>query len=410
MVAGWGVGKTMVAIIRGLTYAELIPNSTGMIFRKEFTDLRDSTIVDFQELTGKKLNSHRNYEFENGSLIMFRHIQEVNSNILQNVNLTWFFIEQAEELPTDEQFFLLWGRLRQQREPLPGFLELGLPRHSGWITANVKGRNWIRTLWKDNPQAQAEGFHLVEAVTADNFDVLPADFRQRIEQLQRLKPDMYRRFCLNDWDVEVEGRAITPELIEACIGGEFAEPEPQNEYILGVDLAKHTDFTVIMVAEKESGQIVFFDRFNKESWALVRGKIAATAKRYNDAEVIPDSTGVGDPITEDLERAGCRVYHEKERPGYVFTSRSKEQLIENLIVTMTNRGISYPRIPELIDELKNFERSETPSGNVRYSAPEGQHDDCVIALALCCWGLPHIMEGIPVAYGHREMASIEKDF
>ncbi|MGD0451951.1 MAG: hypothetical protein ABSA79_12980 [Candidatus Bathyarchaeia archaeon] len=29
----------------------------------------------------------------------------------------------------------------------------------------------------------------------------------------------------------------------------------------------------------------------------------------------------------------------------------------------------------------------TPSGNVQYGAPEGYHDDCVIALALVAWQL-----------------------
>jgi len=38
--------------------------------------------------------------------------------------------------------------------------------------------------------------------------------------------------------------------------------------------------------------------------------------------------------------------------------------------------------PTLINELQAFEMDRLPSGMVRYAAPEGLHDDCVISLAL----------------------------
>ena len=373
-----------------MVYSEMIPHNLGVIFRKEFVDLRDSTLIDFEKYTNKKVNSQRNVDLKNGSRIMFRHLEEMNN--LQNLNLGWFFIEQAEELKSDNEFITLWGRLRRQVNPSQEFLNLNLPMHSGFDTANVKGHNWIYSLWKNPPKIEKD-FRLTEAVTWDNADVLPKDFLESLLKLKEIDPKKYARFVMNDWDVEAEGLAISVDLIEACIGGELADPIMGHEYVLGSDFAKHSDWWVVIVADKQNGQIVYFDRFQKESWGLMKGKTVATAKRYNDAEVIPDSTGIGDPITEDLERAGCRIYKEGDRPGYVFTARSKEQLIENLIVTMTNRGIKYPHIPKLIDEMKEFERTESNAGNIQYSAPQGKHDDCVIALALTCWGLPHMIFG-----------------
>lgn len=55
-----------------------------------------------------------------------------------------------------------------------------------------------------------------------------------------------------------------------------------------------------------------------------------------------------------------------------------------------NQQISIPNIPELINELKLYGYKTTPSRNVQYGAPEGYHDDCVIALALAAWQLKHI--------------------
>jgi hypothetical protein len=38
--------------------------------------------------------------------------------------------------------------------------------------------------------------------------------------------------------------------------------------------------------------------------------------------------------------------------------------------------------PVLIEELMAYEVSRLPSGMVRYAAPSGLHDDCVMSLAL----------------------------
>jgi hypothetical protein len=36
----------------------------------------------------------------------------------------------------------------------------------------------------------------------------------------------------------------------------------------------------------------------------------------------------------------------------------------------------------LISELQAFESTKLPGGGLRYAAPQGMHDDCVMALAL----------------------------
>ena len=40
----------------------------------------------------------------------------------------------------------------------------------------------------------------------------------------------------------------------------------------------------------------------------------------------------------------------------------------------------------LLGELLAFQAERLPSGLMRYSAPEGMHDDCVISLALAWHG------------------------
>jgi len=73
---------------------------------------------------------------------------------------------------------------------------------------------------------------------------------------------------------------------------------------------------------------------------------------------------------------------------YKYTNKSKTQLIEKLSIFIEQKRIFYPPIPELLDELESFGYHLTPSGNYKYGAPEGMHDDCVNSLALAVWPLP----------------------
>ena len=88
-----------------------------------------------------------------------------------------------------------------------------------------------------------------------------------------------------------------------------------------------------------------------------------------------DSTGVGDPIVEELARTSPNI------EGFKFTSESKQRIMEGLSAAIQGEVIQYPT-GDISAELETFEYVMRPGGGVRYSAPEGMHDDCVCALAL----------------------------
>lgn len=166
--------------------------------------------------------------------------------------------------------------------------------------------------------------------------------------------------------------------IQECIAGELEDPDLlKKHYIMGVDLAKHEDFTVITIMDIERNHLVYFERFNQIEWPIQKRRIYKAARRYN-AKIILDATGVGDPIYDDLKRAGLHVQPVK------FTNQIKQHLIENLQMLIELRKITFPHVPDLINELQLFAMDKTPGGLTKYSAPPGYHDDCVISLALAC--------------------------
>ena len=126
-------------------------------------------------------------------------------------------------------------------------------------------------------------------------------------------------------------------------------------------------------------------RWNKLEWPYTIARIVELSRHYNGALVLIDSTGVGEPVYEDLVRRGVPI------EPFHFTNQSKKQLIEKLANWIEIGQITMLNIVETMKEFTNFtyDISEV-SGKVRYNAPVGFHDDIVISHSLAIWSLSPI--------------------
>lgn len=183
--------------------------------------------------------------------------------------------------------------------------------------------------------------------------------------------------------------AVFRNIRENIAGQLFDRPAEGKRYVLSADLAKHTDFTVIMIGDADTRQVVYHDRFNQIDWGLQKSRIINAYRQFGCFYGVIDATGVGDGIFDDLMNAGLNL------EGFKFTSTTKQELVSNLSVAMDNNNIHYPAIDELIDELGLYAYEQHANGRFSYSAPEGFHDDEVMSLAL----LNRALNMKPVEYG-----------
>ncbi len=159
------------------------------------------------------------------------------------------------------------------------------------------------------------------------------------------------------------------------------KPLTDHVYVMGVDLAKVQDWTVIAVYGRKTNAQVYQDRFKTIEWPFQKKKIVSVARHYNNALVMLDATGVGDPIADDLMREGLAVEPIK------LTNQSKKEIIEKLSIYIEQGKIKILNIPESIAEFEAFTYDVTNSGKIVYNAPAGFHDDIIIAHGLAVWGL-----------------------
>lgn len=187
---------------------------------------------------------------------------------------------------------------------------------------------------------------------------------EEVEDAKRLLPPEVFAQEYEGIPAEDGGNPFGLKAIRDCIGPMSTKPAK----CYGVDLAKSQDWTVVVGLDAD-GCVSHLDRW-QAPWAVTRERLA---RLLSDKPTQIDSTGVGDPIVEDLRRV-CR-----RTEGFKFTAQSKQQLMEGLQIAIQTQEIRFPD-GWLRAELEGF--GYRYSGrNVSYEATAG-HDDGVCALAL----------------------------
>ncbi len=247
------------------------------------------------------------------------------------------------------------------------------------IIGNVKGRrNWAYAMARKaeagEPNMSYSRITAYDAIEAGILD------QEEIDQARADLPEaVFRELYLAE-PSEDGGNPFGISAIAACVGPMSIAPPT----VWGWDLAKYTDWTV-GIALDASGVVCRMERFQKP-WEETTDRIIEVTRGM---PALIDSTGVGDPILERLQKQpGSRF------DGYQFTSPSKQKLMEGLAVAIQRSEIVIPNGP-IRKELEEFEFKVTRTG-VSYSAPEGFHDDCVCSLALAVMHKSHVRQPLMV--------------
>ena len=174
----------------------------------------------------------------------------------------------------------------------------------------------------------------------------------------------------------------------------FDKPEENHEYKLGTDLAKMNDYTVITPFDLMTFKVGRQEVFNQIDYNVQKSKIISKWAIFNKPIVTIDSTGIGDPISDDLEKD---IYN---LDRFNFTQKSRMDLLTNLQLLIEQQKIKIPNDPKLIDQLKSFEYQLGDKGKIGAGCPDSQHDDMVMSLALAVWQIPDKPKPIPNYFQH----------
>lgn len=243
-----------------------------------------------------------------------------------------------------------------------------------------KGRNFFFRLFARGADPEYPDWEAFNAATADN-PYIPAE---EIEAAKRELPE--DTFLQEYMAVFLEESAGVFKGIDRCIKGLLDpdyKPVDKHFYVAGWDVAKYQDYSVVTVIDCHSKEVVFWKRFNQIDYVVQVDIVSRIAQEFK-AKVYMDVTGVGSPVAELLRAKGNTLGFEVEE--YLFTNASKKTLVEALQIAIQNQSITLKDIPVLVNELRMYEYQLSPSRNLIYGAPKGQHDDAATSLMLANYG------------------------
>lgn len=250
----------------------------------------------------------------------------------------------------------------------PTLMDLG---GDAWIFSTPKGRNgfWQMYQWGQDPLEP--DWASWTFTSYDNPFIDPAE----IDVLKRRLPErVFQQEILAQFLDDAGG--VFRRVIEAATLADNAQPIDGHQYVMGVDWGKSADFTAIAVWDVTEQQLVTLDRFNQIDYRVQRQRLGALADRWRPDVIECETNAMGEPIIEQLRQDGLPVR------GFTTTNATKGAIIEALALAFERASIQIVADPVLVGELQAFEMTRLPSGAIRYSAPEGMHDDTVMAAAI----------------------------
>lgn len=162
-----------------------------------------------------------------------------------------------------------------------------------------------------------------------------------------------------------------------------ALPDSAHEYVAGLDFAQTIDFTDMAVIDATANVQVDLLHINRLSWAEMRKRVADKCQHWHITKLLAETNAMGstniEALTSELSARGSGT---KLMP-FTTSNESKASIMSTLYSALHEGGLKLLPDPVQRHELGAFIARQASTGGVwRLAAPDGEHDDTVIGLAL----------------------------
>jgi len=286
-----GGGKTVWLCIEAICLSFQYPGNRGAMFRYHLSDFKTSTLTTLlQWLPEDSIEGHNKTEglirLTNGSEILYMGLEESSADKQKfgSLEVGWFAIDEACEVPREKYYFLL---SRLQRWKLPD----GSHPPPYAILASNPADCWLRDYFVDKTHP---GRDFIKALPTDN----PYLHKDYVPRLREIYPeDWVERFLEGSWDTGAENDVIIhPEWIRMAINRKLPEV---NKPVIGCDVARFGDDEIV-IAIGNGNTLLEQDVTKKRSTMETAGKVMALSKKNNAQYVAVDDVNIGGGVTDRL--------------------------------------------------------------------------------------------------------------
>tara|TARA_R110000822_G_scaffold104474_3_gene231468 strand:+ start:19 stop:1245 length:1227 start_codon:yes stop_codon:yes gene_type:complete len=345
LVLYWGINKGPVKIL----WVSPVYSQTDKVQKELMQAIGESGLVKSCNYSSNEIT------LNNGTTILFRSAERYDN--IRGLTCDYGVIDEAA-FCKDEAW---------QEAIRPVFMVRG---KKVLFISTPKGKNFFYDLYQ---LGVSEDYHQYRHYTGTSYDTPYIDPIDITDAKKTLPENVFKQEYLAAF-IDSGG-----EVFSNLDKNTFSQyPQPIGKVFCGIDLGKQEDYTVATFIDSR-GKVVDIYRSNAQEWTTMVNEIVIRIRKWNATTMI-EVNSIGDVIFEMVKKQW------QDSHPFITTSKSKQEIIEGLILDMNDEVIRIPS-PQLFswlyNELSYFTYDYNPkTRSIKYGHPSGQHDDTVISLAI----------------------------
>jgi hypothetical protein len=244
-----------------------------------------------------------------------------------------------------------------------------------WFLSTPKGYNFFRTIFAWGQDAAYPEWRSWQMPTSAN----PFISATEIEAARQGSPE---RYFAQEYEAIFlqDGGGVFRRVAEAATAERQEQAIAGHQYVIGADWGRTNDATVFKVIDVTLREECYSDRMLQTDFRTQLTRLQALAERFGQPAIVGEYNSIGGPQVEALQNMGLAVQ------PFTTTNATKAKIIDMLALAFERGELKILNDPLTVTELQAYESERLPSGLIRYGAPDGMHDDAVIALCLAWYG------------------------
>lgn len=343
LVLDWSINNPLTTIL----WVSPVYSQTTKVQKELYKSIVDTGIVDSCNYSENIIN------LKNGSEIIFRSAERYDN--IRGYTIDYCIIDEAAFIKEEA-----WTEAIKPTMLVRGKKCLFL--------STPKGKNWFYNLYQ---MGLSDDHHEYKSYKGTSKDNPYADIKEIEDSRKTLPENVYRQEYMADF-IEGGGEVFTN------IQTFDNYPISSGTIYCGIDLGRQDDYSVATLMDSE-GRVIEVYRQRQQQWTIIINDIVEVL-RSSGAHAIIEVNSIGDVIYEEIKKRYNKI------TPFVTTNKSKQEIIEGLILDFNEGNISIPSqklFGPLYNELNSFTYEYSPkTRSIKYGSPTGLHDDCVISLAL----------------------------
>lgn len=319
--------------------------------RKVFDELVEAT----KDIVVSANKAELTIEYINGSSIQFLSAERPDS--IRGFSFHYLVVDESAFLKQDAF----------DQAILPTLSALG---KKCLLISTPKGKNWFYNWYLKGLDNRDDVISFKGYATDNPF----VDQQFIIEAKQSMPPSVFKQ----EFEAEFtdDGNDVFKNLEHVSIISRWREPQSTNRYYIGIDPALSGDYSVLSIMD-DMGRVCFISRQTNTTFQSLAGEYNNIIGRYAPRSIAIETNGLGIGLYELIDS--------RNKVNWKTTNDNKAKGIQNLIYDIENSEIELPSrdfMPECWDEFSAFSYSQSPTGKLVFSAPNGYHDDIVMSIML----------------------------